>query len=278
MEEDFSTIEHDFIHTKDYFNNCKFNYKERKSKLDFFQNINSASPQDTTFLLEEAKSKLVEVKQHYKDLDQEIRQQSQEIFDYESKIAAKRSALEELNVEEDMLRKNSDSLAALDEKLRINADLNEELDQIEEEIRSFYLRIDEAKNMIGSSPIENKRREESECKVIKQELAAKQKRLTIINTDCYIEDIYYWYDCLCQILKNIFGSIDVKFVENRMVFKMIADQTQLEISLKDNRMIDASLSGPATEELAMNFHGYKGYCIKINNMLLLVERVFLQPQ
>ena len=62
MEDDFSTIDHDFLHIKDYFSNYKFGYKERLSKLDFFQNLNNESTIDTSELILSAKSQLVEVK------------------------------------------------------------------------------------------------------------------------------------------------------------------------------------------------------------------------
>lgn len=51
MSKDFSRIEHDFLHSKNCFSNYKFIYKERKSRLDFFQNINNDVIQDSTELL-----------------------------------------------------------------------------------------------------------------------------------------------------------------------------------------------------------------------------------
>lgn len=275
MEDDFSTIEHDFLHTMDYFSNYKFTYKERKSKLDFFQNIGNASVQDTTGLLESAKAQLVEVKQQYKGLDEEIRALSQAIYDHDVRIAQKTEALAGLSAQERALAEECAGLAALDEKLRINDGLNSELDEVESEIKDYYARIDQGRAIIDSSAVRAKQEEEAALKSIRGDLITKQKRLTVINTDSYTEDIYYWYQQAQCLLQGVFGALDVQMVDGRVVLRITVGKSQISVTLNNRRMETATISGSPSEEMARRFHEHRGYCVEVNNMMLLLAKTFL---
>lgn len=231
--------------------------------------------QDTTSLLESAKTQLVEVKQQYKELDGEIRVLSRSIYDYETKIAQKAEALKDLVAQEEALARDCDSLGLLDEKLKINDGLNSELDQIESEIKNYYVKIDQAKATIDSSLLKAKQEEEAALKNARSELAAKQKRLTVMNTDSYTEDIYYWYQQAQSLLQGIFGTLDVQMVENKVVFKIMLNQAQIDVTLSNRKMEMATLSGSPSDEMIQRFHEYKNHCVQINNMLLLVAKTFL---
>lgn len=274
MNEDFSTIEHDFIHTKDYFNNCKFNYKERRSKLDFFQNINNSTVQDTADLLNEAKSQLVSVKGVYTELDTEIKNLSQELHEYNCKTREQVSFLEELTAEKKEQDLRAERLKELYEKFQESADLNNELDGIESEIKRLYRKIDEYKAISEGSKLSALRQEETDLGALQKELAIKQKRLTIINTDSYIEDIYYWYDTLSNFLESIFGALSLKLVKQGLLIQITVDQAHLEAVVRDNKLAEASLQGQVTEQQQEAFIEAKNFSIQTNNLLLLVERVF----
>lgn len=276
MEEDFKTIEHDFLHIKDHFNNCKFNYKERLSKYDFFQNIECVTIPETGTLLEESKNNLVEVKKVYKELDKEIKENSLEIYGYETKLRDGNRYVEELDIEEKEMARRFKELTELQSKLRINADLNSELDVIEIEINKVNQNIDKIKNELTHLNLESLKKEEEELKAIKHELAAKQKRLTIVNTESYIEDIYYWYEKLNFLFENIFGKINLEMVDNQLVFKMQNEKIYLEVFWKDNKIVDAKLYGSVKEEVFNRFNLLKDVCIEKNNILLIVETVFLK--
>ncbi|KAI5169738.1 hypothetical protein PAEPH01_0957 [Pancytospora epiphaga] len=275
MVEDFTTIEHDFLHTKDYFNNYKFTYKERKSKLDFFQNINNSTVQDTTPLMELAKSQLVEVKKQYKEMDAEIRRLSQEIHVLEQQFSERGSYLSSLQAEEEALKKECENLGTLDEKLRINESLNVELDVIEAEIKSHYARMDESQSAIVFFDLDRKRREEEELRMYKQELAAKQKRLTVINTESYIEDIYCWHKQLKDLLESIFGVITVETVDSRVVFRIALNGIQVEAVIGDRKVLSASISGELSESVVLQLNECRDVCIRTNNLLLFLAYTFL---
>lgn len=275
MDDDFSTIEHDFLHTKDYFSNYKFIYKERKSKLDFFQNIHNASVQDTTGLLEAAKQQLVEVKRSYYELDDEIKALGQEIYACDAQLAERNRELAALEAEENTLKTECEGLRALDERLRINDDLNEELDSIEAEIKGCYSKIDQARAALDSSLLRNKQEEEAELRASRQELAARQKRLTIVNTDSYIEDMYCWYEQMEALLRSVLGHVDVQMVDGRCVVRVQRGQAQAEAVLRDRKLLEASLGGLPEEKMVRRFNECKEYCIKSNNLVLLVAKLFL---
>ncbi len=276
VDDDFKTIEHDFLHIKDHFNNCKFNYKERLSKYDFLQNIECSSIPEVDMLVEEAKKSLVEVKNVYNELDKEIRSYSQELYSYETKINDILRYKEELEVEEKEAIERYEKIKKLEENFQINYDLNKELDNIEKEIKEINLKIDKTREEMGYIDISSVKKEEEELRMIKQDLAAKQKRLTIVNTDSYIEDIYYWYEQINRIFQMIFGKISLEMNENRLICKMENDEMYLELIWKDNKLWDANLYGSIKDEVFNGFNEIKNKCISNNNILLLVETVFLR--
>ncbi|KAI4291018.1 hypothetical protein PAPHI01_0292 [Pancytospora philotis] len=274
-EEDFSTIEHDFLHTKDYFSNYKFPYKERKSKLDFFQNIHAPIAQDTTALLEASKAQLVEVKQQYRDMDQQIKQLSLDIYATDLRLIQRSAELAELEEEEAALRAEYEQTRHLDEKLQINSSLNEELEAIENRIKSSYAQINQAQEAIGRFDLDARRAEEAELRAHKLELAAKQKRLTVINTDSYIEDIYAWHQHLQMILENVFGTVTTHCEENRLVLRVAFKGAVLEMVVKDQRLVGCSLSGSPCAAAVERFNGSREHSLATNNPLFLVAQTLL---
>lgn len=273
-EEDFSTIEHDFLHTKDYFSNYKFPYKERKSRLDFYQNIHSVALQDTTPLLESAKAQLVEVKQQYKELDQQIKALSLDIYATDLRLYQKKASLEALDEEEKSLREELEQTRQLDERMQINSNLNEELGMLDTEIKSYYDKINQQRNDLECCDLVAIQAEETELRAQKQELLAKQKRLTVLNTDSYIEDLYLWHQQLQKILEGIFGFISVRVEDNRLIVHVSKNGCHLEMMILDQILIGCTISGEPDAGMLERFNNYKEECIASNNMMLLIARVF----
>ncbi|KAI5149506.1 hypothetical protein ENBRE01_0949 [Enteropsectra breve] len=247
-DDDYSTIEHDFLHTKDYFNHYKFIYKERKSKLDFFHNINSTSVRDSSDLLEEAKSQLVSTKNIYKDLDAEIKNLSQEIYSAERMGEERRRKIEALKQDELSLIAEYEKMSKINEKLQINDGLNREFDQIEEKITNMYVKMENTKKLLESDSLSKKQLEKEELLKTKLVLAAKQKRLTVINTDNYIEDIYYWYEQTANLLKKVFGDVSVQTSDEKCNIKIKKGEKVLEIFLINGNYEDFILTTPDVEE------------------------------
>lgn len=269
MVEDFSTIEHDFLQVRDYFNNYKFIYKERKSKLDFFKNINAEAPQDTTDLLNSSKEQLVTVKQIYKDFDEEIKSLSQEIYTRELENENKKQEISELSQEEQELIEKYERLCSIGEKLRVNESLNEEFDKIENEIKDMCQKIEINKEFLNNIDLNSKLQEEQELKNLKQELAAKQKRLTIINTDNYIEDIYSWYEGVDEFFRKLFGNITLQMIDDRCVIKIEYNDGNLEVILKNKRIHEINFNCSVSESLLDRIDEVKAYCSKIGDIRIL---------
>lgn len=276
MKEDYSTIEHDFLHVKDYFSNYKFTYKERRSKLDFLLNITNEPARDTTSLIASSKEQLVEAKNIYKKLDEEMKELSVETYNEEQSLARNTERLAELNELESSLQREYSHLVDLHEKVLINDRLNEEFDKIEDGINGIFSEIENKRALISASPVESKLEEERQLKETRNDLAAKQRRLTIINTENYIEDIFYWEKQYLEVLEKIFGTITISSSEDRSCLKVtmnnpLKNNPVLEMNIKGKRLLDCFISkNSLTEEQLAEFEKIKEYSLKINEARLLL--------
>lgn len=272
MKEDFSTIEHDYLHVKDCFNNIKFTYKERKGKLDFLQNIYSNTIQDSTPLLDTYKKQLEDVKSVYKLIDDEIKNYSSLIFEEELDLKKNKEILEKLAIEEQKLNKEFDSIKDLSEKMELNDKLNYELDNIEIEIKKIFSENENLGNEINKSSnlLSSKEEEINSLKALKTELAVKQKRLTIINIDNYIEDVYCWFELVNDIFNKIFGKITFYSDYEKYFIKVQKENDFIEVVLKDKKIVDATISKNLSEEKFKEFEKILNYSREINDCRLLL--------
>ena len=269
MDEDFTTIEHDFLHMKDYFNNYKFTYKERKSKLDFFQNITMAVVQELGDVIASTKQQLVEAKNIYKQLDVEIRELSQEVYEEEIKNKRKEEQTKELEIKEKELNEELKRLEEIDVQVREKEGMNKELDRIEEQIKGMYVQIGEEREANSQLVLESKLKEEERLKIEKIELAEKQKRLTIVNIEAYIEELYNWNEQMNKILSLVFGKIEINEEERGIVMRITADGAQLAVTLKGKQIIGAVFkNGKENGEERLN--SVLEYACAQNDLRLLV--------
>lgn len=265
MSYDYSTIEHDFLHMKDYFNNYKFTYKERRSKLDFLQNITNEPGHDTSSLIASSKEQLVEVKNVYKKTDAEIKELSKSIFEEQEKLQSNTLFLENLSREEEQLRNELARLTILNENILIYDRFTNELDELENEIKNTLLELENTVSSINPDNIESLSNEEKILREERNELASKQRRLTIINTDNFIEDIFYWKRNYLDFLENIFGEITVSVSGDRFTLKIVLKENILELTVKGKQLIEAYLSKNVSTEILEEFERVKEYSFKIND-------------
>lgn len=265
MAYDLSTIEHDFIHMKDYFSNYKFTYKERRSKLDFLQNITNEPCHDTTVLIASSKEQLVEVKNIYKNTDLEIRELSKSIFIEEESLKENKRILEDLSNEEENLKNELARLTRLNETILIYDKLNGELDEVENEINKVFVDIENTSNAIDPTSVESKKNEEKNLREERNDLAAKQRRLTIINTENYIEDIYFWKRSYLDILEKVFGAITVTATGDKFNLKVVKNESVLEVVVKGKMLSEAYLSKNQCVETLEEFEKIKEYAFMIND-------------
>lgn len=264
---DYSTIEHDFLHVKDYFSNYKFTYKERRSKQDFLLNINSEPAHDTTSLIASSKEQLVEVKNVYRKNDEELKDLSEKIYQEEIDLNKNKERLQELTKLELSLQMEYEHLLNLHEKMLINGKLLEEFDEVESNINNVFVEIDNKKQLIDPSAIEGKLEEEKQLKDVKNELAAKQRRLTIINTENYIEDIFYWEKQYLEVLDKIFGKMTATVSEDRCSLKIAKSDgaSILELNIKGMKLLDCFLSTNIVKLENGEFEALKQYALTIND-------------
>lgn len=270
-EPDYTTIEHDFLHVKDYFSNYKFTYKERRSKLDFLLNINNEPARDTSSLIASSKEQLVEVKNTYKEIDEELKGLSVEVFNEEQALMEATTQLNELSSLEAALQKEYNQLLGLHEKILINDKLNEEFDGVERCLKEVLVEIESKKVQLEGPSLESKQEEERQLREKRNDLAAKQRRLTIINTETYIEDIFYWKKHYLEILEKIFGVVEVTSTEDRTCLKISRNEAVLEVNIKGKQLIDCFLSRKAfSEEKQIEFERIKKYSLQIDDIRYLL--------
>lgn len=267
---DFSAIEHDFLHVKDYFSNFKFTYKERKSKLDFLSNVNSDISQDTSSLITSSKEQLVEVKNVYKTIDEEIKNLSKSIYEIKEENKLKSDILKSLSDEEAMLIEEYEKLVALNESTLVQGRLNEELEAVEKEISDAFEEMESIKSQIDPSLTLSRKEEEKLLRQERNDLAAKQKRLTLINTENYIEDIYYWNRQYLDILEKVFGSVSVSGTFQKSILKLAKKDVILEITIENQAMTDSFISKHLDQDNASEFEQIKKRCIESNDPSMII--------
>lgn len=273
MEEDFSTIEHDFLHMKDCFNNYKFAYKERKSKLDFFQNIGGAAVRESSGLIALAKQQLVEAKNVYKRLDGELKVLSQELYEAEIRCSEQRAAIESLEEQESQLHGELDRLMKLEEQMKISEDMNAELDKIEEEIKWTYGQIEAGKPAQLQAEFDERKKEEAKLYEIKQGIAEKQRRLTIVTIDSYIEDLYIWHQRVAALLEAVFGKIETEQSENGCIIRITTGDAQLVALVQDRKLREAKLVGSSDESKQAKLEAQANYAYSYNDLSYLAANV-----
>lgn len=267
MDDDYSTIEHDFLHVKDYFSNYKFTYKERRSKLDFLLNISNEPSQDISELIASSKEQLVEVKNVYKNIDEEIKDLSVKIYKEQMTLKKNTDQFKQLEANEELLQERVNHLKNLHEKILVNDKLNEELEQIEQEVNTLFVELETKRALLDAPLTEAKTEEEQSLREIRNDLAAKQKRLTIINTENYMEDIFYWEKQYLGILEKIFGSVNVSVVDDRCNLKVTKNNNVLEINTKGKKLLDCIISRSEADD---EFDKIKEYCLSINDPKLVL--------
>lgn len=272
MKNDYSTIEHDYLHIKDCFSSYKFTYKEKKSKLYFLQNINDPSVQDTAPLLDISKKQLENVKSVYTAVDEEIKSYSTLIYEEDLSLKANQELLDSLTEEEYKLEKELASYQELCDKVELNEKLNNKLDQIEAEITQVFSNSEILKTEISKNEdlLISEHEEINRLKDLRSELAIKQKRLTIINIDNYIEDIYSWFQQVSEIYGKIFGNLEFYSQGDNYFIKVQNEAKFIEVVLKDKKIVDVHFSTGLNDEAFEELERLKVYAINTNDVRLLL--------
>ncbi|WUR04872.1 uncharacterized protein VNE69_11041 [Vairimorpha necatrix] len=230
----YETIEHDMIHIKDYFKNYKFGIQERLSKLYFLNNLNTSKLNDTSDLLKNSKEKLVEIKNKGKECDQFIFDISSKLYNKSQEIKNEKKNLENLKI---LLKTKNQEFNDLNHK--------GDLFQIYETHNSKYKKVcNDIENVLNNikkfkEELENKKKFNiEELEVYKNKLMSRTRRLSVIQYEKYIEDLYEFYKKMVSKIKGIFEiKIETRSEENKiLVFVVNKEKNELKIEIVNGKI------------------------------------------
>lgn len=256
--EEFETIEHDMVHIKDYFRNYKFGMQERLSKLYFLQNLNTTKINDSNDLLKTSKEKLVEIKNKGKEYDQIIKDTSIKIYNVEKEIEIKKKEIDDLDLKIEQHNKELETKQT--QSLLLNTFINakQKYDQVYEEIQKTLSKITEIKKNLDI----NKEFNVEELEKHRNKLQTRTRRLSVIQYEKYIEDLFDFYSNFNLELTKIFGcnisstiSSDNILIECKKLDKII------KIEINNGKIVN--IKGINDECLVK-------YFIKVNNPRFVV--------
>lgn len=256
--EEFETIEHDMIHIKDYFRNFKFGMQERLSKLYFLQNLNITKINDSSDLLKKSKEKLVEIKNKGKEYDSIIKETSVKIHNIEQEIENKTKELNELN--EKIKQHNSDLDAKQAQSLLLNSYIGakNKYNRVYEEIQKTLSKITEIKKNLEFTKEFNIEDLEKQ----RTKLQTRTRRLSVIQYEKYVEDLFDFYSNFNIEVSKIFGV--------NIISKVLSDTIYIEceklnkiVKIEVNKGKIINIEGIVDEYMVK-------YFVKLNNPRFVV--------
>lgn len=202
----------EFREIRDHFTNVKFAYRERQSKFHFYSAIEEDSQifsQLNNALLDASKENLTQVKKTYEEKDKNIEKTSEELHlletEEEKLSQEKKRLLEEINA----LNSTINNLSTLKESVTNQSSIKDQLTIVKENNTSIQNNIDNMHKTLNSSEKEELLQKEKKSMNTKRELSKRVKRLTVVNTENDIEEIYYWQKAIQEIYKTALGEIEV---------------------------------------------------------------------
>ncbi|ADM11151.1 uncharacterized protein Eint_030050 [Encephalitozoon intestinalis ATCC 50506] len=273
----YETADHDYMHAKDYFNNYKFGYIERTTKTLLLQSLRPEDRQDEDLLsiMNQSKSQLKDVKSIGKEASKSISELSELIYETKNKLLKYEEMLgHEMERERDLAEEYS-RLESLDENLKTYDELKALFDKGCEEVEENSKKISALKEEIAISSTSEAEEELKKMKDRRDKLCGKQKRLSLITMESYLEDSYNWYKKSLELIKNVFGIslVTIEQEGNEMYMRLKVFACEIGIFVRDGRMIDFKLYNNNDETLASFFEEAGRLAVSVNDpriLLLLV--------
>jgi predicted HAD superfamily phosphohydrolase len=232
--EEYETIEHDMIHIKDYFKNYKFGIQERLSKLYFLNNMNTNKINDSTELLKSSKKRLVEIKNKGKECDKSIFELSSKIVDIDKEIENEKLNIK--NSEEILYKKNIeyDELSKKGTLVQEYENMNLKYKSVCGEIENVLSRISVLKQDLESKKDYNIEELENH----RNKLMSRTRRLSVIQYEKYVEDLYDFYTKIKNMVERIFRiQISTVSDNNKLTICVTKeDKNELRITIEDGKI------------------------------------------
>lgn len=273
----YETADHDYMHTKDYFNNYKFGYIERTTKALLLQSLRPEDRQneDLLTILNQSKSQLKDVKSIGKEASKSISELSELIYEAKNKLSKYEEMLKYETERGKSLKEECARLKSLDESLKVYDELTAQFDRGCKEMQENIEKINVLKEEIAMMSTNEAEEELKSIKSRREKLCGKQKRLSLIAMENYVEDSYNWYRKALEFIKNIFGIslVTIEQENNEMYMRLKASACEIGIFVRDGRMIEYKLYNTSDEGLMLLFPTLNKFAVSINDprtLLMLV--------
>ena len=275
-----TNIENQFEELNEYFSNVKFAYKERKSKMFFYDSIllDEAVAIDTK-VLEQAKKNLQEVKAEYREREKKSKTLCLELDELDRNYKEKEAERMLLQEKLDMLKKNSNKLNLIKKHLSMENDMKTQLDTLIKENTEKEAKLDKTRAFLENDEVKEAEKIEGELIAKMNEMNAKVKRMTLINTETDIEEIYFWYKALAEMYKSLFGNISYEITNEGRNYKISFNFSsknikEATITLVDKNLKDVQLTGDNLNLFMEEYIKVKELCIKTNDPRLFLLFAF----
>ena len=275
-----TNIENQFEELNEYFSNVKFAYKERKSKMFFYDSIllEEAVAIDTK-VLEQAKKNLQEVKAEYREREKKSKTLCLELDELDRNYKEKEAERMLLQEKLDMLKKNSNKLNLIKKHLSMENDMKTQLDTLIKENTEKEAKLDKTRAFLENDEVKEAEKIEGELIAKMNEMNAKVKRMTLINTETDIEEIYFWYKALAEMYKSLFGNISYEISNEGRNYKISFNFSsknikEATITLVDKNLKDVQLTGDNLNLFMEEYIKVKELCIKTNDPRLFLLFAF----
>lgn len=281
VENKFTNAEQEYEAHAEYFTNVKFAYRERESKLYFYEKLyNNDDVAVDAKVLQQAKANLKDVKQEYKVRDERMKVLSKEMNELDTEI-------EELKLKRDNLKKKNELMGANKEKLKvIKNNLNNQnsikvqLDKARAENAEIVRNMQQMENKLQGQDLEKLLEEEKRLQEKKENLSTKVKRMTIVNTENNMEEIYFWQKALSDFYKNFFGEIkhEVQKDGKTCVLTMFTKREDIEevkITLYNKKLTDIQIFGKKLELYMETYLKLKELCLMANDPRMFLMYIII---
>ena len=270
----YETADHDYMHAKDYFSNYKFGYIERTTKTLLLQSLRPEQRQadDLLGILNQSKEQLKGVKQVGKDASESIAELSERIYDARDRLSRCKDMLGREEVRAESLSREYSRLESVDEGLKTYDELAAQFDRGCREVQESIDRMNAIKgevDMLSTSEVEEELRR---MKARKEKLSGRQKRLSLITMESYVEDSYTWYTQALEFIGSVFGIrlVTVEQEGNEMYMRFKTAGCEVGIFVRDGRMVDSKLYSSADPQAAQSFETLSRFAVLVNDPRILL--------
>lgn len=271
---ELNNIENEFSYIKEYFRNVKFAYKERKSKLYFYQNLINKNIDFIAFnTIKTAKEDLKNTKNTFKELNDSIKSLSNEIYFQNIEIKNLSKEYMELTKTLEKITVKNQNMETIKFNLSNQNTILKQYNDIKLKNNLLYNNILQIKKKMQFNELNELMIKQQSIENEKISLSKKIRRLTLVNTTNDIEDIFYWQKMISTIYKTIFGEIKYKIIDNKYKITIFY-KIELNLTICNKTLIDIDITDYNEAEIK-NFTILKEWCIKINDPRLILIYTYI---